>query len=75
MMARLEFDLSDEDDKHEFHCCITGTDARLALDDIKQEVRRYWKYGDFEHEETEDIVNKIYEFIYNAMVERGVSDL
>ena len=47
-------------------------DLYYALWKIQQEVRQYVRHVDFEHEETEEVVDRIYQFIIDETITLGV---
>ena len=46
-----------------------AVDYIVALDKIREEVRRRWKWMDYDHEETGAEVDSIYKFICDTIAE------
>lgn len=60
MEAILKFDLNNEDDRIEHLLAQRGAKYYSMLHDIEMLVRSKSKYGDYQHEETREVVDAIY---------------
>lgn len=60
MKAVLEFDLSNEDDKIEHLLALRGAKYYSLLHDIETFLRSKSKHGDYQYEETREVVDAIY---------------
>ena len=60
MQAELKFDLSNEDDKIYFLLAQRGSQFYSMLHDIESLLRIKSKYGNYQHEETHEVVDAIY---------------
>lgn len=60
MKAELKFDLNDQDDKIYFLLAQRGSQFYSMLHDVESFLRTKSKYGDYEHEETQEVVDAIY---------------
>lgn len=46
-----------------------AVDYLVALDEIEQEVRRLWKYVEYEHEGTYEAIDRLHDFVSNILAE------
>jgi adenylosuccinate synthase len=58
--AILEFNLPD--DAEDFHYAVNGEEYYKALTDIRENVRKIWKYGELPEEQF-NLVDEIYQMI------------
>lgn len=84
MKATLEFNLPEEEHEHKY--ALAGTDALLALDEIRNEIRSYLKYGSGYFKEwvdedgktqhgNEDTLARVWSFILEQKQQRTLPEL
>lgn len=72
--AKLEFDLTDPDDKVEYDRANKALDLCLALWDVEQYLRSKTKYApDDMPDEVYDALSKARDEFYNILNERNIS--
>lgn len=69
MKAILEYNLPD--DQHEYDLANSSGAMYNALHDIRDELRRMHKYGEFDGEQWE-IVDKIYQQFHDILTENNI---
>ena len=69
MKATLEFNLPEEHDEH--LNALQGLSWQMLLFEVDQQLRNTVKHGD--SEQLADYAEKIREYIYNGMGERGLT--
>jgi len=57
--AKLEFNLPEERD--EFHLAANAGKYYCTLHDVKNKIRSYWKYREFDSPETHKVIDELYE--------------
>jgi hypothetical protein len=67
--AVLTFNLPEE--QSEFNDAVHASDYKMVLWDMKQELRRYWKYSEDEHEIK--LATKLNEHFIDLLNNYGVS--
>lgn len=70
--ARLEFDLSDEDDKAAFGLAVNGKNAFGALFEISQRLRQWSKYREITTEEARLLLDELHTVFYEVLTENRV---
>ena len=65
----IKFDLPEEQD--EFNLVNNASKLFLALSDIEQELRKYWKYG-HEFKNADDAVESIRDMFYDILGEHNL---
>lgn len=70
MKAILEFNLPD--DKHEWDNAINADNMYCVIWDIRQEIRRVWKYGELSEEQF-TIVEQIYDKVNEIINENNIN--
>jgi hypothetical protein len=76
--AKLEFDLSDFDDKMEFERCTKSTDMSLVLFEMVYNVKKklYYEFEEREEKGEEptvyDGINSVFEKLNEQLSERGI---
>jgi hypothetical protein len=66
MKITVTYDLSNEDDRYDWTCALQGREARGALSDFAEFLRRRIKYEDTSaerYDETEFLSEKFYEIL------------
>jgi hypothetical protein len=75
MEITLLFDGNDESDVDKFKCSIKSQDLRSALCNIKSELRSMYKHMEYDHIETQELVQDIYSKICDEIYLNGIQDL
>jgi hypothetical protein len=70
MKATLKYNLPDDD--FEFNCAVKSTKMFFALTEIKDELRRIWKYEELKENQFE-MVERIREKFFEILIENEIN--
>jgi len=71
MKAKIEFDLSEPEDRTEHEQAVNGWKYSMVLYELDQELRRIWKYED-KNFERNVLAEELRDWLYDAIHEHGL---
>jgi hypothetical protein len=63
----LEFD--EDEERHEMLQAIHAVDYVVALEKIENEIRRHWKWGDYETGEARGLADEMHRFVCDILAD------
>lgn len=72
MKVIIEYSAPDDDPVEQATDALNVYRYKAALENIRNELRKHWKWGEFTHEETHALVDELYKFVSESMAEAGM---